>query len=250
MNQAKYLDRIGYKGELSISVEALKKLQQKHLFAIPFENLDIHYGNKIELDTEKLYNKIVTHNRGGFCYELNGLFCELLRSIGFKAQLVSARVHEQEGSYSPEFDHLAIIVRVDETDYLVDVGFGEFIFGPLKMEAGIEQHDLRETYRIDSYNHTYQRVTKKESGEWVPEYIFDPQQRELVEFEPRCNFHQTDSNSHFQQKKVCSLPIEGGRKTISSDKVKIKRYGQTKERKLENEKEFLAALREHFQIEL
>jgi N-hydroxyarylamine O-acetyltransferase len=71
LNNLKYLDRIKYKGDLSVSPEVLNNLQKLHLLNIAFENLDIHIGNKIEL--KNTYKKIVNRGRGGFCYELNGL---------------------------------------------------------------------------------------------------------------------------------------------------------------------------------
>jgi N-hydroxyarylamine O-acetyltransferase len=115
---------------------------------------------------------------------------------------------------------------------------------------GTEQDDLRGTYRIDTYDEMYLRVSKKDIGEWAPEYIFDPQARALEEFEARCDFHQTSSESHFQHKKVCSRPIENGRLTVSSDKVKIKQGDEIEEQELESEEDFHAALWEHFRIKL
>lgn len=79
LNETKYLERIKYEDQLSISLEVLNKLQKSHLQNIPFENLDIHTGKKIEL--ENTYDKVVSKGRGGFCYELNGLFYLLLKKL-------------------------------------------------------------------------------------------------------------------------------------------------------------------------
>ena len=84
MNHLDYLKRINYSGSLEPSLKVLKQLQQAHLMSVPFENLDIHYGRTIELDLDKIFNKVVVDHRGGFCYELNGLFGELLSMLGFK----------------------------------------------------------------------------------------------------------------------------------------------------------------------
>ena len=56
------------------------------------------------------------------------LFYRLLESLGFKVKLVSARVYDKETGFGPEFDHMAIIAKVTEEKFLVDVGFGEFAF--------------------------------------------------------------------------------------------------------------------------
>jgi len=70
-------------------------LHEAHLLAVPFENLDIVLGRAIVLDEASLWTKIVDHHRGGFCYELNGLFALLLRALGFQVDLLSAAVaHE------------------------------------------------------------------------------------------------------------------------------------------------------------
>ena len=92
---------------------------------VPFENLDIIYGNSIVLKLERIYDKIVKRGRGGFCYELNGMFSWLLRELRYNISLVSARVIKEDGSYGQEFDHLGIIVYIGDKKYLVDVGFGD-----------------------------------------------------------------------------------------------------------------------------
>jgi N-hydroxyarylamine O-acetyltransferase len=83
MEVKKYLERIGYKGSTEPTIGLLSALQKKHLLNIPFENLDIHYKTPIELDIAIIFEKVVIKKRGGFCYELNGIFHELLNSIGF-----------------------------------------------------------------------------------------------------------------------------------------------------------------------
>ena len=77
----RYLQRIDYSGPTVPTLETLSALHQAHLLAVPFENLDIHLGRAIVLDEEALYDKIVERRRGGFCYELNGLFAALLRAL-------------------------------------------------------------------------------------------------------------------------------------------------------------------------
>lgn len=73
----KYLKRINYSGDLNPNLDLLKKLQYHHLMNIPFENLDIHNKSRIQLNIDRMFEKIVVQKRGGFCYELNGLFHDL-----------------------------------------------------------------------------------------------------------------------------------------------------------------------------
>ena len=92
LNIEQYLNRINYKGEIKPNIKVLTELQKIHLFNVPFENLDIHNKIPIELDIDRIYEKIVLNNRGGFCYELNGLFYELLLFLNFDAKRISARL--------------------------------------------------------------------------------------------------------------------------------------------------------------
>ena len=109
-----YLERIGYRGPLAPTADTLRRLHVAHLLTVPFENLSIHAGERIVLDDVSLFDKLVTRRRGGFCYELNGLFAALLRELGFQVEMLSARVANREGVFGPEFDHMALLVKLEE----------------------------------------------------------------------------------------------------------------------------------------
>ncbi len=133
MDIQKYLSRIDFDKTIDLNRECLSSLQKSHLLNIPFENLDIHQSRKITLDEKGLFNKIILENRGGFCYELNGFFYYLLKEFGFNVRLISGRVYDKKKGYGKEFDHMALIVFLNNTEYLVDVGFGEFVFNPFEI---------------------------------------------------------------------------------------------------------------------
>src|SRR5690242_9646293 len=135
-----YLDRIGYSGGIEATAENLRALHRAHLLTVPFENLDISVGRKIVVDQEAILKKIVELRRGGFCYELNGAFAALLRALGFRVTLLSARVARESGDEGPEFDHLALLVDLEDP-WLADVGFGELFLQAIRMEVGTEQMD-------------------------------------------------------------------------------------------------------------
>lgn len=130
MDIKQYLKRIGYAGPVEPTFEVLSQLQMLHLLHVPFENLDIHNNTKIDL--KNLFDKIVTRKRGGFCYELNGLFYQLLKEIGFTVKMVSARVYDDKKDYSAEFDHMALIVKIADANYLLTLGSVNFCFTRLK----------------------------------------------------------------------------------------------------------------------
>ncbi len=97
MNINKYLERLHYKGNIIPDLTTLKALHQSHLYTIPFENLDIHFSRKIRLESSALQKKIIDSGRGGYCYELNGMFYLLLKKLGFNAKMISARVSNGTG---------------------------------------------------------------------------------------------------------------------------------------------------------
>jgi len=245
----KYLSRIKYNKKLSTDLDTLIELQKCHLLNIPFENLDIHNRTPITIDVEKFYNKIVENKRGGFCYELNGLFNELLNVIGFKTFLVSARVFDIAEKYGDEFDHLAVIVSFHNEQWLTDVGFGEFAFSPLKILTGIEQKDERGIFRINQFDEEYIAVQKQIPGGWKNEYLFSLIPRNISEFSEKCYYHQTSPDSHFTQKKLCSIPTQNGRITLTDKSLKITNNESIEEKEIKNEEQFYQLLKEYFSIE-
>lgn len=249
INTREYLARIGADNIGSVAdTNTLRMLQRQHLLNVPFENLDIHWGRPITLDTDKFYKKIVRENRGGFCYELNGLFNELLREIGFQTRLVSARVGDGKGNFSEECDHLAILVIIGEMHHLTDVGFGAFTSWPLQFIPDREQEDEAGVFVIRPYRDDYFEVAKKEEDGWRSEYIFKPLGRDLSEFATRCEYQQTSPESHFTKNKICSLMTVNGRKTLTDTKFIVTRNGEKTETPIDSEEEFNQILLKEFGI--
>jgi N-hydroxyarylamine O-acetyltransferase len=249
MERYPYLERIGYSGELAASLAVLSKLQQNHLLTVPFENLDIIYKTKISLPGS--YDKIVNRYRGGFCYELNYSFYQLLKHTGFDVKLVSARVYEKTKGFGAEFDHMAIIADIDNTDYLVDVGFGEFAFHPLKINLNTDLDDPRGLFRIEPYDESYLAVRKKDpDGGFTTEYIFSLKERAVEEFYTMCRYHQTSPESHFTQKRLCTLATNDGRITLTGNTFKVTVNKMVTEVELGSEPEVQQVLLDYFNVNL
>jgi N-hydroxyarylamine O-acetyltransferase len=249
MNTERYLRRIGIeKSDFAANLETVKLLQRQHLLNVPFENLDIHWKRPIVLDAENFYRKIVEEKRGGFCYELNGLFYELLGKIGFQSRIISARVSNGKGGFGAEYDHLAILTEIEGEEYLVDVGFGKFTAEPLKFVLDAEQEDEGGVFLIRKLDEDYFEVIRKEGDAWASEYIFKPLKRDLTEFAGMCLFHQTSPESHFTQGKVCSLMTDSGRKTLTDKRFIETVNGQKNEIEIDSEEEFDRILESEFHI--
>jgi N-hydroxyarylamine O-acetyltransferase len=248
MNIDAYLRRIGLdESVLTPEAESLRLLQRSHLLAVPFENLDIHWKRPITIDTAKFYEKIVGEKRGGFCYELNGAFNELLVSLGFKTRLVSARVFNGT-DHGPEYDHAAIIVTLGAEEYLADVGFGDFTAEPLRFVLDEVQKDATGLFVIRQFEDEYLEVAKQDGDGWKSQYIFRDIARDLSEFAEMCDFQQYSPDSHFTKGKVCSIITETGRKTLTDKAFIVTFDGERTEVPVGSEEEFEQILKREFGI--
>jgi N-hydroxyarylamine O-acetyltransferase len=247
MDVTTYLRRIRYAGVVSQSQETLRGMHRAHLESVPFENLDIFLGREISIDENAVVRKVVEERRGGFCYELNGAFAALLRAIGFQVTLLSAQVAREDGTYSPEYDHLALLVHLDQL-WLADVGFGEGFLEPLILDKDLEQEQSEGTYCVRERDGLWTVERLQTDKLWKPQYSFTLRVRELHEFAARCHFHQTSSESHFTQKRLCTLATPTGRITLSNLKLLVTRNGFRQEHVLASEEEWREVLRERFGV--
>jgi len=249
VNRDEYLSRIGVdRSNVRPDIETLRLLQYQHLLHIPFENLDIHWKRPIVLDSDRFYEKIVESGRGGFCYELNGLFNELLIAIGFHTHLVSGRVYGPDKVPGPEFDHMAIVVLIGNDEYLADVGFGDFIAEPLKIDPSSEQVDREGVFIIRLTEHGAFEVEKKDGNGWKPECLFGRNAHALQEFAGMCEFHQTSPDSHFTKGKVCSQLTADGRKTLTDKSFIVTVDGEKTDKPVDSEDKFAEILQREFAI--
>ncbi|MEO8435820.1 MAG: arylamine N-acetyltransferase [Pyrinomonadaceae bacterium] len=245
-----YLQRMNYLGPRSSAAETLRQLQVAHLLAVPFENLSIHSGQPVVLEDGALFEKIVRHRRGGFCYELNGLFAALLRSLGFSVDMLSAGVANKEGTFGPDFDHMLLLVRLEER-WLADVGFGESFLEPLLLDSRDEQIQGERAYQIVAQDEHLVMSQREPGGEWQNQYRFTLQPYHYADYAEMCHFHQTSPQSHFTQGRLCSRATLEGRITVSGMRfITTTKRGERQERLLANEEEYVNSLREHFGIVL
>jgi N-hydroxyarylamine O-acetyltransferase len=241
-----YLARIGAARPAGPDAAALRELQLRHLRAVPFENLSIHLDEPIVLDPAALLHKLVRRRRGGFCYELNGAFADLLSTIGFEVTLLASRVFGEDGP-GPPFAHLALRVDVDgDGPWLADVGFGRHSSYPLRLDPRDEQADPGGTFRIAETADGDLDVIR----DGQPQYRLEPRPRSLADFEPTCWWQQTSPRSHFTRSLVCSLPTEDGRVTLSERTLIRTTGGQREEGTLSGDAEVLDAYRTWFGIDL
>lgn len=256
MDIQNYLQRIKYKGPITPTVSTLHNIHLAHLQSIPFENLDIHLGNSIVLKLNVIFEKIVSRHRGGFCYELNGLFAWLLQKLGFKVTLLSASDAHENGDFGPEFDHLALQVEcpadssMPSLSWLADVGWGDTFCVPLRLDkSDVEQLEGLRAYRIDQDDSYLMLWQRNYDGHWEKQYRFTLEPRQFADFEPMCRYHQTSLKSLFTQRQICTRATANGRITLEDKKFIITENGQRQERVV-NEVEYQSILKNRFGIKL
>lgn len=253
---AAYLARIRYQGATSPSFTTLAGLQLAHLRTVPFENLDVLNRRPISIQPADLYAKIVTRRRGGFCYELNGLFATLLRRLGFQVTLLAATFPRPPGQVAPELDHLTLAVATDCGDgpWLVDVGAGRRAAAtPLDLTPGRAQFDpvTGAGFRLDPEGEGLRlrrRHPNRPGVDWEPRYLLGPRPRSLAAFVAGVRHHESDPDSPFPKGLIYSRLTPTGRITISQRRLIITSGATRLERDLTDDSELQAMLRDQFGI--
>ena len=249
-NLSTYFDRIKYTGKTDPSVETLKALHIAHTFNIPFENLDVFYKKPPSLERDALFNKIVVNNRGGYCYEMNGLFSFVLKELGFKVADLLARGTRDGIQYFSK-THQVLMVEIDDKRYLVDVGYGnDGIAAPLLLEAGLEQQQFINTYRflIDpEFGYVLQR---KVNDTYQYMYAFKLDKCYPVDFLMSNHFSATYPESLFVKMKFCTRPTPEGRITLTDGHFKVTSNGCVMDKEISGDAEFNELLRKYFDLNL
>ncbi|MDA1077254.1 MAG: arylamine N-acetyltransferase, partial [Proteobacteria bacterium] len=154
MDLAAYLQRIDFQGEPKVDLPTLCAVHRQHLLQIPYENIDVQLGRPLDFDRERIFSKLVTAHRGGWCYEMNGLLEWALQEIGFDVVRMCGGVMRAERGDAQMGNHLVLRVDLDQT-YLIDVGFGDGLYEPIPLAVG--------TYRQRSLNY---RLELMNDGLW------------------------------------------------------------------------------------
>src|SRR5215471_8141615 len=217
MDTQSYLNRLRYTGPLDVTAETLRQLHKAHLLSVPFENLDNHVGRRIVLEEERVIRKLVQEGRGGICYELNGAFCSLLRETGFEVAMLSAGVARDAGGFDPPFDHMTLMVNLEQR-WLADVGFGDSFREPILLDERGEQVQGDDAYKLTE-DDGHLILLRRESGDWKPQYRFTLEPYPYSAFSEMCMYHQTSPESIFTQRRACSLATPKGRITVTDKRV-------------------------------
>lgn len=243
----RYLARLDVQGQVPISSKGLRAIHEAHLRTVPFENLSINMDEDVPLSHRAFAEKVALRRRGGICYELNGALYWLLKKLGFDVQLASSRVWS-DGTLSFPGDHMIVLVTLDsrKSDVrIADVGFGAHSMKPLKLTKAGEQSDTTGTYVVRSVGAGGFDVLHEDQ----PVYRIEPGTRALQDFRAVYWWHRTSPEGHNTRRVTCSLPTDGGRITITGNRLIRTERGERTERELDDAA-LLAAYHDYFDIVL
>jgi N-hydroxyarylamine O-acetyltransferase len=217
--------------------------------AIPFENFDVVLGRSIGLEPEKLFDKLVRTNRGGYCFELNGLFLMALQTFGFDARALLARVHK-EGIPSGRGHQLSLVSCEGETR-LADVGFGSNTpRSPLKFVVDQPMTSHGQTVRLVETRQFGTMLQLQSGSGWEDLYSFDLEYVCPGDIEMGNFYTSTSPKSFFRSARVAALPLDRGSITLLDEKLTITRDGQVKHIQLVENEHYIEYLEKFFGIRL
>ncbi len=213
-----YLDRIAFAGsDLTPNVGLLRALQTAHAMHVPYENLDIYFRRDVSLAYEAMYEKIVLNRRGGYCFELNGLFGWLLRKLGFQTQEFLGRWLKGEALTVPMRRHRIIKVTFEDEAYIADVGVGQKApRTPLLFRHGLEQERDGSIYRIVHDDRLFNVVQVLDGDSFINVFSFDDAPQEPIDFVYPHYYCTHYPDSVFLKGVFVHLPTECGRNSIGT----------------------------------
>ena len=246
-----YLKRINLT-DCNNDLEGLTKLQQNHMEHIPFENLDVVVGRKIEIEINHLFNKVVNSKRGGYCFELNTLFSELLKSLGFSSQPILARVWLRNPEETPPRTHLAHLVELEGETYIADVGFGGLTTRiPLNINDLNNVNDRDGVIRITPHGENQFMLQREVKGDWANQYSFETVEISFQDIEVANYFTSTNTKSHFCHDNFIGKFTLDGRIGLFNNQLSIRKGLEIVEKKeISYGPEWLKAIKNNFDLNL
>ena len=217
--------------EPAVNLATLTKLQDAHLKYIPYENFDCLNGKITSLKRHDMFNKVIMHNRGGICFELNGLYNWLLESLGFDVTSYSARFIDKMETYQLR-RHRVMCVALCDKRYLTDVGVNsESPRVPLEIVEGLIQSDGISQYKFTRSEFWGWLLWQKERGKiWKRLFGFteEPQiDKDFITASFWCDAH---PDSPFIKSKKLSIFREDCNITIRGNYLKFYLGGRVKYR--------------------
>ncbi|HWV11558.1 MAG TPA: arylamine N-acetyltransferase [Pseudomonas sp.] len=246
-----YLARLGYPSAPPPTLETLRELQRRHCAEFPFETLSALLHLPVSVEASDVQDKLLKQGRGGYCFELNGLYLRLLQALGYDARGLTGRVVMglPEGAALPARTHMLVLVTLGGTRYITDVGFGGMVpTGPLLLDSEAEQATPHELYRLSQVDGSY-RLQARVGDEWRAMYLFDLQPPAEIDYTVGNWYVCTHPDSPFLGQLIVARTADGLRHTLHNGSFATHRVGERSQRvQLRDVDEVLEVLHEVFGI--
>jgi N-hydroxyarylamine O-acetyltransferase len=254
VNLENYFARIGYEGPRAATLEVLQAIHRLQPAAIPFENLNPLTRRPVELDLESVESKLITARRGGYCFEQNALFANVLMQLGFEVTPLLGRVlWGREFDAVPPRTHMVLRVDIGADAWMADVGFGSVtLTAPLRLTAGLAQQTPLGTFRLaDASRDALYLEVQAHDESWARVYRFDLQPVEWIDYETSNWYTSTSPDSIFAGNLIVCRVLPQARLTLFNDQLNERAAnGQiVSERQLFSADELAVCLRERFGLD-
>mgnify|MGYP000991729206 CR=1 FL=1 len=244
----RYFARVGYDGPRVASLTTLRALHRAHLLAIAYENLDIHLGLPLTLDPAAIFTKLVDERRGGWCYEMNGLFGWALGELGFKVTRATGAVMRAAAGDAVIGNHLVLRVDLPEGVHLADVGFGDGPNEPFAVREGTFDSNGF-PYAVERTGDGWWRLVNHPAG-GAASFDFDPHPADETRLAAKCDELQTAETSVFVQNAVAFRQTPGAIDVLRGRVALRIRPDGTGKRLIENADDLIATLKDVFALDL
>lgn len=213
-----YFDRVGLPFLKTASIENLERMQFAHLHTFPFENLNPFLSIPVMLDNETLFHKFVLDKRGGYCFEQNLFFMNILQSLGYEVRGLLGNVFDKD-NFVNRRTHMLLLVLLNNQEYVVDVGFGSVVSDyPLKFELGVVQKAEQASYKIEKSEENAFVLQIRRGENWKNLYRFDLCRYSFEDFEVGNWFTSTQPEADFMDSIQLSFKSESCRYTLHNNR--------------------------------
>ncbi len=246
----KYFRRIGLNYDISSfkpDLNSLNKIQYAHVTSVPYENIDILNNIPLNFNIESLYEKIILKNRGGYCFEINCLYSDLLKSLGYNTKNYMARYLRNETAI-PMRRHRVMVVKLPEGEFLCDAGIGDRAARIPVLLSDTPQDQYGETYKIIKEPFFGNVLYDLYKGEWKRHFSFTEEEQLDIDYIMPSFYCEKHPDSPFNKSYIVSIKTENGRMTLDGMTAKIFDNKTVISETIENEDGIKKILSERFNI--
>jgi arylamine N-acetyltransferase len=243
-----YLNRIAYDGPMRPDLAMLTALHRAHLKAIPYENLDVQFGRPVTTEIAPIFDKIVNHRRGGWCYEMNGLFGWALAELGFNVTRSAGAVMRERLGCAAIGNHLVLKVEFEEGTFLADVGFGDGPLDPIFVISGpFVSHGFE--FALSKHENGWWRMHNHKAG-GAASFDFNMEPADEARLSERCFWLQSSPESGFVQNAVLQHHVDDGLWMMRGRVLRKLTPTAQKDYLVESAAEYVGVLSEVFDLRL